>query len=571
MRQKLFKVIVLVLIVFIFFSFQDLDQEDSIISESERLIKEGNYSKAISLLLAELNKNNKSYKIPERIAYILFSQQVYDLALKYYLLAYKNGFKDVTILEKIGECYAYINNNKKAIEYLQKAFYMGNSDPYYLYSLIWVLLKEKKFRQAYSLIELGDSLYPNLSYFVGAKALYFANTFDIKNARKEYEKALLLTASYSPIYFYNWGVMEFQLRNFNLAENLFSEAVKFTSFAEAYLALGEISLNKADLAKAERLFMTGKPLLKSPFILYDLIYLYSIKGEKEKLLSVYKSIIKYPNRWWIYQYNLNLYEQLMNFYELENFYYKNLIKLEKKSFYNSFQQKIISNFNIIKYKILAFISSIKLRYFSALYLMTIDKNVETLNYYQVARKVVGSFPLVEKKIILKEKQVYEKVTSTSGYIYDLYYAEMVKSKSKRMKLIENFLKKADYEYERMDILSALELKARIYKRDIDVYINIIGEIYNILPNYFISSDLYIPVNVSFTGEKDSISLIKRYLRKKGFRFTKASPINIEVSCSDIFNIVITYKGQSSFFSLTKDDIIFDRIALYHNMLSVFSK
>lgn len=568
MKQKYLFLLIFIICLNLFFSFQSEDEEEKIISNSELLIKEGNYSKALNILLSEFNKNNKSFKIAEKIASIFFSQQVYDLALKYYKIAYENGLKDVEILEKIGESYAYLNENKKAIEYLNTAFLQGNSDPYYLYSLIWVLLKEKKFNEAYSLLEFGNSMYPNLSYFIGARALYYANTFNIENARKDYEKVLILTASYSPIYFYNWGVMEYQLRNFDKAEALFSEAANFSNFGEAFLALGELNLTKAKIDIAEKYFLRGKPLLKSPFILYDMIYLYSIKGEKEKLQSVYKSIIKFPNKWWIYQYNLNLYEQMMNFYELETVYYRNLIQLEKKSFYLNFSSKFKSFFNILNYRILSLISSIKLRYYAIIHLMSINKNLESLNYYQISRKALSGFPFINKRLILAERSVYEKITTKNGYIYDLYLAQILKSKIKKEKLIDRFLQYADYKFEGLDILNALEIKAKLNKKNIEKYIEIIGKIYEILPYYFNSSDMKIPIDIEFDGKKENIKMIKSYLKVKGIVIDKNSDLKLNVSCGDTFNFVLEYKGNSSFFSLTKEDIIFDRVSIYANLLSI---
>lgn len=569
MKQKNIYILLLLLVLLSFLSFQNQDNNETILSDVDILIKEGNYSKALSLLLAEFNKNPQSSAISEKIASIFFSQQVFDLALKYYLISYKNGIVDVQVIEKIGECYAYLNNNKKAIEYLKKAFFMGNSDPYYLYSLIWVLLKEKKFDEANSYLEFGNSMYPNLSYFVGAKALFYANTFDIEEARKEYEKAILLTASYSPIYFYNWGVMEFQLRNYAKAEELFLGAASFNNFGEAFLALGEISLGKADLNLAEKYFLRGKPLLKSPFILYDLIYLYGIKGEKDKLISVYKSIIKFPNKWWIYQYNLNLYEQLMNFYELENQYYKTLYNLEKKTFYSKTKDKIKSQYLAATYIIYGFISKVKFKFYSILHLGSINKNIETLNYYNVSRKALSDFRFIENKLILNEKETYTKITNKEGYIYNLYFAQNIKNRKEKIRLAQLFIEKADSSYERLDIINALELMAKANKGNIDTYIEILGKIAKILPYYFNSSGLKIPVYIKYSGNGESINILKKYLKTKGIINNKTSKLKVNISCSDIYTFVIEYENKTNFFSFTKEDILNDRISIYYNFFSVF--
>ncbi len=574
MKSRVILLFLIILFSLLFYSFQgdknqNYENEDKIISDVDILLKEGNYSEALNILLTELNRNEKSSKISEKAASIFFSQQVYDLALKYYLLAYKNGKTDVETTEKIGECYAYLNKNKKAISYLEKAFYMGNSDPYYLYSLIWVLLKEKKFKQAYRLLEFGYSLYPQLSYFIGAKALYYANTYDIKNARKEYYKVLQLTATYSPIYFYNWGVLEYQIRNFKLAEDLFFQASSFPTFGEAFLALGEIFLGKLDLVNAEKYFLKGKPLLKSPFILYDLIYLYSLKGEKEKIISVYKSIIKFPNKWWVYQYNLNLNEQLLNFYELEVNYYNSLIALEKKSFYITLKDKLRSKLNIFIYSILKGFSILKLKYYASLHLANIDKDKEIINYLQVARKVVKGFPFIEKNLILLEQDHFEKAVLTEGYIYYLYYAQVVKFKKQKEELTDIFLKKADLNYEKLDILNALELKAKINKNNYFKYFDIISKISKIYPEYFMVANLKIPVYLMIEGNKKDMKLIKNYLKVKGIVDDKKSEMKLQINCNQIFTFIVEYQKKTYFFSLTKEDIISDRIPIYSNLLRIF--
>ena len=58
--------------------------ESSVITESLSYLKEGNKSKALSLLLDALKKYPSSYEIPQAIGEIFFNSEVYDLALKYY-------------------------------------------------------------------------------------------------------------------------------------------------------------------------------------------------------------------------------------------------------------------------------------------------------------------------------------------------------------------------------------------------------------------------------------------------------------------------------------------------------
>jgi len=200
--------------------------------------------------------------------------------------------------------------------------------------------------------------------------------------------------------------------------------------------------------------------------------------------------------------------------------------------------------------------------------MSIDKKLESLNYYQISRKALSSFPFINKKLILTEKSIYEKVNSKDSHIYDLYLAQISKSKIKKEKLIDQFLLKADYHYERLDILNALEIKAKLNRKNIEKYIEIIGKIYEILPYYFNSSDLKIPIDIQFDGKKENIKLIKSYFKAKGIIINKDSNLKLNVSCGDTFNFVLEYKGSSSFFSLTKEDISYDRVSIYANLLSI---
>ncbi|HQM89494.1 MAG TPA: hypothetical protein PLI56_05110 [Exilispira sp.] len=576
MKKNYRKIIFIILIIdlLILLSFSNMQDnsynsdESSVITESLSYLKEGNKSKALSLLLDALKKYPSSYEIPQAIGEIFFNSEVYDLALKYYQISYKNGNQKVEIIEKLGECNAFLNKNKKAIKYLALAFSMGNSDPYYLYSLIWILLKEKKFEQAQRYLDIGFSLYGDLSYFTGAQALLFANTFQIEKAREFYAKVLTETASYTPVYFYNWGVMEYEIKNYRDAEQLFHGAASFGGLAEAFLALGELELLKVDTKAAEAAFLKGKPSIKSPFILYDLLSLYGFLGNKSKIESIYRNIKKYPNQWWIYQYNLNLNEQMMNFYELEKNYLSTYIILESKTFYPEFTQKLGSKIKTLYFKGLKLLSDLKFRYSSLMFLLSVDKKDEPLTFYKTARNAVSGFKLIEKKLCRSEMEIFRKISPDTSSIYWLDLAKLSSKKSKKLQYIDLFLKNCDNEYDRMSILEALELKAKIFKKNRNAYCDLLFQIASISTDYFNSNNIKIPVKFSYKEKNKEIKTLLKYFQTKGIVADKNSPIEVQISFKGAYTLIVSYKGNDRFFSFVKEDIIYDRLNIYSNFFGL---
>jgi Tfp pilus assembly protein PilF len=545
--------------------------ESSIITESMSYLKEGNKSKALSILLDALKRYPSSYKIPQTIGEIFFNSEVYDLALKYYEISYKNGNQNVEIIEKLGECNAFLNKNKKAIKYFALAFSMGNSDPYYLYSLIWILLKEKKFEQAQRYLDIGFSLYGDLSYFTGAQALLFANTFQIDKAREFYAKVLTETASYTPVYFYNWGVMEYEIKNYRDAEQLFHGAASFGGLAEAFLALGELELLKVDTKAAEAAFLKGKPSIKSPFILYDLLSLYGFLGNKSKIESIYRNIKKYPNQWWIYQYNLNLNEQMMNFYELEKNYFSTYIILESKTYYQEFTQILGSKIKTLYFKGLKLLSDLKFRYSSLMFLLSVDKKDEPLTFYKTARNAVSGFKMIEKKLCRSEMEIFRKISPHTSSIYWLDLAKLSSKKSKKLQYIDLFLKNCDNEYDRMSILEALDLKARIFRKDKNTYCDILFQMASISTDYFNSNNIKIPVKFSYEEKNKEIKTLLRYFQTKGIIQDKNSPIHVQISFKGAYTVIVSYNGNDRFFSFVKEDITYDRLKIYSNFFGLSAK
>ncbi|HQJ41397.1 MAG TPA: hypothetical protein PK449_07550, partial [Exilispira sp.] len=164
-----------------------------------------------------------------------------------------------------------------------------------------------------------------------------------------------------------------------------------------------------------------------------------------------------------------------------------------------------------------------------MFLLSVDKKDEPLTFYKTARNAVSGFKMIEKKLCRSEMEIFRKISPDTSSIYWLDLAKLSSKKSKKLQYIDLFLKNCDNEYDRMSILEALDLKARIFRKDINEYCDLLFQMASISTDYFNSNNIKIPVKFSYEEKNKEIKTLLKYFQTKGIIQDKNSPIHVQIS------------------------------------------
>ncbi|MCX8058906.1 MAG: tetratricopeptide repeat protein [Spirochaetes bacterium] len=560
-------------------NFYDISEAELVAKASEYVDK-GNISEGLKLLLEGFKKFRKSRVIPKKLGEIFYSQELYPLALKYFKIANKRGDKSHYLLSMIADTYAYMNEDKKAIEWFEKSFAQYLYQPYNFYSYIWILLKLELFDLAKQKIDQHYNYFSGFSYLDSALAVLYANLGEYEKSKYYYKKVLNFPGSYQGTIYYNWGILEYTFYNYNEAYSLFMKTYTNSDMPEAFLALGEIYYANLNFDLANSLFIGGLEKLQAPLILYNLFELNRLRGFHEKALEYGKKIINYNNESWIYKYNLNKNEHLANHYEFLYEYATFKIKYEKKFFTFNFLSKLKNTLNIIFSHIQKKYFDIMKKYYNIKVLKKYNFDYAFIEYYKRLIKIYDWNKYFYLKFLEKLDQYYKKYygnkTGTIPYLY-LEYAKKFNDFKIFKKYEKIFLENYDKNYERNLYLNYLLFKVDIsYKnKDYVNYFNSILEILKINPDSIKNINVPIVGKVQFFNlSKKEIKIFKSYLRKKNFlifeklnysKYMKNIDINIifiiNIEKIDDNNYLIylinpfeSYKLKINYKNISKDNI-----------------
>lgn len=569
-KNKIY-LLILILLTLYFFSliFPDFipfknflysqETEEQVIKKVDLLLAQNNKSSAISLLLNSINKFPESTSIPYKLAEIFYNEKVYPLALKYYLTSYKRGKNDPIIYFYIGDCYAYLNKNKSALFWFYKSLKLNSAQPYTIYSIAWILLKNKEYKEAERLLKNAIKRFPNSGYLYGALAVLYANINKIELSRLYYEKAYSISGfQNSSVLLYNRGILEYSFGYYDNAYEYFKKAYDIGDLSEVPLAIGELEYLKGNFDVSLQYYKQSLKNLRSPLILYDLLYLWIYKGNYLKASEYFKKINNFQNNYWIYLYNLHINEYNYQFYTMKKDFYEIKLNYNKKQFYNKFSFNyyidIIKDYFLKNtFKILAKIYS-----FSSIKKLSLYNKIE---YYKTLKNIFkGISPLY--KFYLNKQLYYSKEVSQN--LLPQLYLEFIqyysnKKDLKMFKYYENlFLNSYNKPFDNLNYFIYIEAKTSLYKKiDKNLYLQNLLKLLKISPLYFQFTDFYIPVKVifkNFTDKKIKKNIVS-YIKRKGFKIANSNNnqdylflLNIDYSSPYIiFNFTI-----NPFYSSNKD-------------------
>lgn len=530
--------------------------ENDTLKKVELLLSQNNKSTAISILLNSIKKFPESTAIPYKLAEIFYDEKVYPLALKYYLLSFKRGRSDPVLFFYIGDCYAFTNNNKKAIKWFFKSLKLNPAQPYTIYSIAWILLKNKEYKNAEILLTDAINKFPNSGYLYGAMAVLYANMNKIKLSRLYYEKACSISGyTNSAVLFYNRGILEYSFGYYQNAYKYFKKAYEIGDLSEVPLALGELEYLKGNFNAAIEFYKQSLKKIRSPFILFDLFYLWIYKGNYQKVYDYFKKIINFQNNYWLYLYNLHKNEYYYQYFTMKKDFYEIKFNYDRKRFHPNFSIKYY--LNIVNDYFLKNIFKI----FSKIYSFTSIKKLSIYNkieYYKTLKNIFKGISPLYKFYLDKQfhfsKQISKMLLPELYIEYIQYYSH--KKKINKFKYYEDlFLNSFNDSFNNLNYFLYIEAKTNLYKNiDKKLYLSNLLKLLQLSPQYFIFTNFYIPVIVNFNNFDKKNNKIKKimysYLSKKGFKILKLAKNEdylfiFDINLSSPY-IIISFKINPSF-------------------------
>lgn len=124
-----------------------LDQKEDVykFNLASALIKDGDYHKAIDVLLKILNKNPETL---EALAYCYGNIALYDLCIRYYSEAYNLAPDNIEILRNLSSAYAKHGQYKEALQIIKRQLSVNPEDVEFLNNLAFIYEKIYRYHDA---------------------------------------------------------------------------------------------------------------------------------------------------------------------------------------------------------------------------------------------------------------------------------------------------------------------------------------------------------------------------------------------------------------------------------------
>ncbi|NPV02334.1 MAG: tetratricopeptide repeat protein [Brevinematales bacterium] len=123
--------------------------------ETEKLIEEGNYAKAIPYILEAMDKEEyiDRFSILDKLAYCYIKLENYDAGLKYLNEMYQINPHAPSVKHNLGICHFYLENYELAANYFEDVYESDKSDDFIAFHLCLCNIKMNNFEKAEPLFD----------------------------------------------------------------------------------------------------------------------------------------------------------------------------------------------------------------------------------------------------------------------------------------------------------------------------------------------------------------------------------------------------------------------------------
>ncbi|MEW5816723.1 MAG: tetratricopeptide repeat protein [Spirochaetota bacterium] len=548
------------LFIVILISYGNAQSADSIpdgiegfIAKAKEAIEKENYEYAVGILNAGKARYPQAAEPAILLGDLYSDKKLYNLALKEYQEADRRLPGDDEILHRIATAYGRLNEEDKAVDYLEKVLSLEPDNPEIITDLGWMYFKTHRLAEGEKLLLGSIDKYGNNRSFAMTLGTIYSGMYEYRKAKESYlfsiQDALKNNGQYfASVAYYNLSLLEHGFYRFNSALDYTNRSLEMSERAPGHISKGELYQSRMDFKQAHDEYQRALALDTTPLAKLNLADLYRKFGLFKNAYAYVDDVIKSTDLSWMYYFGTDIERHSMDLYRILADLYEGMAHEERLIPKIGLLHEIKSFFLIAQYSIMEWYYRQKQR---ANAIRTGKKYFEEgnlLDAYWSFYKGNEGYPEIALKYLIKAREI--EVSVAPGALPS-YIQEEGKIK-KNIALLQESISKFQPEWEKEGIAESLRLLIPLLNRKnhTEARRMAVNRLYSINPGALLQSGFGLPIllvsdlKVSRPGFFRKItSLLRKSGFEVGFSDGPGFTYQMSITCGEGNTIVYLLKDR----------------------------
>jgi len=266
------------------------------------------WERAIDLYREGRNKFPDDARFPLALGNLFFNRSLYSLAWDEYRTAEQLVPSEPYILQRMAHTAGYLNLDKTAAAYLEKALSVDPDNMEAISYLGWMYYKIHRLDDGDRLISAALERFGDDADLAMTLGTIYSDMYRYDEGKYWYKKAIELGAgarSFTAVAHYNLSILESRFYHYDLSMDEANASIDSQNRASGLLARGELRMRRLDLEEAHLDFQTAREIDRSPLAKVNLAQAYQISGRLEEARLYAIDCLKAGDQSWMAYYGID--------------------------------------------------------------------------------------------------------------------------------------------------------------------------------------------------------------------------------------------------------------------------
>jgi tetratricopeptide (TPR) repeat protein len=509
---------VLLLLPF-FISSQEEKDIDWYYEEAREAIYDEHYEYAVEIIKEAKQTYPDSAKFPVQLGDLYFNKDFFELALDEYLLANHLNENDFDILDKIQECYGYLNQEGNAIRYLEQILeeyppgeYLSSIDT--VDDLGWMYFKTHQLEKGEELILNffnNNPEYKNKRGLTMTLGTLYSGMYDYERSKKYYLASIEdaeedMDFYFASVAYYNLSLLEHTFYHFNSALQYANNSLQSQDRATGHLSRGELYQSQMNFPQALKEYKEGEKKDETPLTKMNTVILLRLFGKIDEALQYAQTIYKDEDQSWMHYFGTDVTRYKKEVHEILADIYHDMARRELSLPGASAGEDISYLLSYIQYSLTSYYHRQKFKN----HCLDVGKNYlgegSYLDAFWEFYRANKEYPVTALKYLSRAEEIETDLIPQSR----TYYIQERGIITKNPALLKESINKFDPFWEKEEIAESLVSLIRLLPRGKAERRDAINRLYDINPGAFLSNGIGLPLEVRFTMRSEK-RMLKRII------------------------------------------------------------
>ncbi|MFW6215143.1 MAG: transglutaminase domain-containing protein [Alkalispirochaetaceae bacterium] len=514
---------------------EEVESAADILDRAWRAIDNENYEEAIRLLQRGQQRFPEVTEISLLLGDLFYDRELYTLALDSYRQAEEEAPGDYDVLYSVATAYGRLNQERRAISYLERLDTIHEAGPEVVSDLGWLYFKTHQLekgeqRLLEALEQQGEDRY--LTMTLGT---IYADMYRYEESRRWYlnaiESALRDGAdTFASVAYYNLSLLEKSFYNFEDALRYTDSSIELAERPSGYLARGELYEQQMNGERTYQSYQSAYVLDdETPLPKLSLAALYQRYGRLEDALAYASEILEEENRGWMYNFGTDLSRHAMDIHGLLSDVYKGLGRTRWINRERSLQGLLLGVFDRLRYGVLGWYHDVVYRRAAMRSADAYYEEGSTLNAYWTYRVAYDRRPRIALDYLRRARRFETDLIPESAPFYQLHEAVLQEDPD----LIAASRGRLDPRWERSEIAISIREELRFLdpREEPMRYADRAAELFLLNPGAFQQNRLLLPVRLAGdeTFGRGEMRRLRRALAARGIHHQENAPLELSLT------------------------------------------